>query len=221
MPVITIRGSLGSGAPEIGRQVAEKLGLDYVDREIIAGLAARLQHHEQDVAAKEVLSGSLLGRIGEALERSYALGGVSDGVYLPAWQMPLDDTRYLEALESVIRDLAGRQSIVIRGRGSGFILGKDYPRALHVFIVAPLEVRVKRVMESSKLGEEAARQEIARFDTSGRRFIKRYFRAEWADPAHYDLVINTEYLTFEAATALVADAVRFKDRAAGGQAGTG
>ncbi len=105
MSVITIRGQFGSGAPEIGREVAQKLGLDYVDREIIAGVAARLQRHEQDVAAKEVLPSSFLGRIGEALERSYGLGGASDGVYLPAWQMPLDDTRYLQALESVIRDL--------------------------------------------------------------------------------------------------------------------
>ena len=49
MSVVTIRGQLGSGAPEIGREVAERLHADYVDREIIAEVAARLHRQEQDV----------------------------------------------------------------------------------------------------------------------------------------------------------------------------
>ena len=53
MSLVTIRGQLGTGAPEIGRLVAEQLQADYVDREIIAQVAARLQRKEQDVIAKE------------------------------------------------------------------------------------------------------------------------------------------------------------------------
>jgi len=57
MAVVSIRGFLGSGAPEIGRLVAERLHLDYVDRQIIAEVAARLRRQEQDVVEKELPPG--------------------------------------------------------------------------------------------------------------------------------------------------------------------
>ncbi|MBU1205740.1 MAG: cytidylate kinase-like family protein [Proteobacteria bacterium] len=116
----------------------------------------------------------------------------------------------MQALESVVRDLARSQSLVIQGRGSQFIL-KDHPRALHVLVVAPLEVREKRVMQNLKLDQETAKREIAHFDNSSRKFIKRYFKAEWEDPECYDLVINTEHLSFQAAASIVVDALSFKD----------
>ncbi len=209
MPIVTIRGQLGSGAPEIGRGVAELLHVDYVDREIIAGVAARLQRNEQDVIAKEMPASSLLGRIAEALDRGIPFGAGVEGAYLPAWEMPLDDRRYLQALESVIRDLARSQSLVILGRGSQFIL-KGYPHTLHVFTVAPLKLRVKRVMEERKSSEEAAEREIARFDGASREFIKRYFQAGWEDPMNYDLVLNTENLSFQAAASIMVHTLSVK-----------
>jgi cytidylate kinase len=210
MSVVTIRGQLGSGAPEVGRQIADRLRADYVDREIIAEVAARLQRREQEVIAKEMPPGSLVGRIAEALGHNYAFGDAFAGAYLPTWEIPLDDTRYLEALKSVIRELARSQSLVIRGRGSQFIL-RDYPGALHVLLVAPLEVRVKRVIQNLKLDPEAAKREIERFDNSRREFIKRYFHAELEDPAYYDLVINTERFSFQAIASIVVDALHFKE----------
>jgi len=214
MSLVTIRGSLGSGAPEVGRQAANKLHFDYVDREIIAEVAARLHRQEQDVIAKEMPDGSLLSRIAEALGRS---GVCFEGAYLPTWEIRLDDTCYLAALESVVKELARSQSLVIRGRGSQFIL-KDYPGALHFLVVAPLEVRVKRVMQNLELDQETAKREIARFDNSRREFIKRYFHAELEDPAYYDLVINTEHLSFQTAASVVVDTISFGDQDIAGQA---
>jgi cytidylate kinase len=209
MSVVTIRGPLGSGAPEIGRQVAQLIKADYVDREIIAEVATRLHREEQDVIAKEMPPSTILGRVAEALERTLPFGVGFEGAYLPAWQIPLNDRRYLQTLESVVRDLARSQSLVIRGRGSQFILRED-PRVLHVLVVAPLELRVKRVAEDSQVVPEAARQEIARFDSSSREFIKRYFQAELEDPVFYDLVINTGYLSFSSAAKIAVDALSFK-----------
>ena len=211
MSVVTIRGQLGSGAPEVGRQVADRLQADYVDREIIAEVAARLQRQEQEVIAKEMPPSSLLDRIAEALGGSYGFGEGFDGAYLSISQMPLDDTRYLQALGSVVRELARRQPLVILGRGSHFIL-KDYPGALHVLVVAPLEVRVKRLMQDRKFDQETAKLEIARSDKSLREFIKRYFKAELEDPVYYDLVINTGRFSFQAAASIVVDALSFKDK---------
>jgi len=211
MSVVTIRGQLGSGAPEIGKKIADILHTDYVDREIIAEVASRLHRQEQEVIAKEMPPTNLLGRIAGALEHSLPFGEGFEGAYLPAWEIPLNDTRYLQALESVVRELAQSQSLVIYGRGAQFIL-RDYPQALHVQVVAPLEMRVKRLMQDLKLDQETAKQEIARFDNSSRQFIKRYFRAELEDPVYYDLVINTEHLSFQAAASIVVDALSFKNQ---------
>lgn len=214
MALVTIRGDLGSGAPEIGRQIADLLQADYVDRKIIAEVAARLGREEQDVIEKEMPPSSLLGRIAEALERSVSFDVGFEGAYLPAWQIPLDNTRYFQTLESVIKELARSPSpLVILGRGGQFIL-KDHPHALHVQMVAPFELRLQRRMQERKLDREAAKREITRFDNSSREFIKRYFQAELDDPANYDLVINSEHLSFQAAASIAAQALSFKDPAA-------
>jgi Cytidylate kinase-like family len=160
--------------------------------------------------------GSLGGRIVEALSHGYSNQNYPDvgyaGAYLPTWELPMDNTQYLGGLEFVIKKLAASSSIVIRGRGSQFIL-KDYPHALHVLIVAPLKLRLKRVMESSKVEEAEAKQMIQRFDSSRRVFIKSYFHAALEDPINYDLVINTENLSFENASSVIIDAWSFKETA--------
>jgi len=209
MSVVTIRGQLGSGAPEVGKEVAARLHADYVDREIIAEVAARLHRQEQDVLAKEMPPSNLLGRIAEALEHSYGFDVGFEGAYLPSWQIPLNDTRYFQALETVVKELARKQSLVLRGRGSQFIL-KDFPGAVHILVVAPFKVRLKRVMENFQLNQEDAKREMERFDKSSREFIKRYFKAEMEDPVHYDVVINTERLSFQAAASLVVNATLAK-----------
>jgi cytidylate kinase len=209
MTVVTIRGTMGSGTPEIGRLIAERLHIAYVDREIIAQVATQIKRPKQDIAAKEIPPGSLLGRISEALEHN-AYSRAS--AYLPTWELPLEDTQYLPALESVIKELARSGSIVIRGRGSQFIL-KDFPGALHVLVVAPFELRVKRIMESSKTKEGETKKEIENFDRSRRVFTKRYFHADLEDPVNYDLVVNTEKLSFENASSIIIDALSFKGMA--------
>lgn len=205
MPVITIRGQLGSGAPQIGRLVADILKIDYVDREIIAEVATKIDRSDSKVITKESPPSNLLEKIGEVLEHRAIARGVSSA-YLPTWAMPLDDKHYLTALRFVIRELAKTHRIVIRGRGSQLIL-KDYPKALHVLVVAPLEMRVKRVMKEMKLDEKSAKQEIKRSDGSRREFTKRYFRARLEDPVLYDLVINTKKLSCKAAASIVVDAL--------------
>ena len=211
MSVVTIWGGRGSGAPEVGKHVAEKLQTDYVDREIIARVAAQLQREEQEVLRKEMVPSSLLARIVEALGHSDSFGEGFEGAYLRISEMPLDDARYLQALRSVVRELARSQRIVILGRGGQFIL-KDYPDVLHVLIVAPLQLRANRVMKSLNLDPQAAEREVARSDNSIREFMKKYFRSEPKDPEHYDLVINTEHLSFLAAASIVVDALSLKNQ---------
>ena len=217
MSLVTIRGQLGGGAPEIGKQIADRLNIEYIDREIIADVAERLKRSKEGMEDKEMPPGTLLGRIAEALGRGFAASGYAGmyaGAYLPTWEMPLDDAQYLTGLESVIKKLARSQAMVIRGRGSQFIL-KDYPGSMHILVVAPLDLRVKSVMKSLKLDEENAEKEIERFDGSRREFTKRYFQAELEDPVYYDIVINTEHLSFDDSASIVIGALPFKDKKLG------
>lgn len=206
MTVITIRGQLGSGAPEIGQLIAQQLHIDYVDREIIAEVASRLKSPKEGIEKKEMPPGTLWDKIADALSHTYT-PTAGRLVYLPVWEIPPDDSRYLEGLKSVIKELAAGQSIVIRGRGSQFIL-KGFPGAVHILVVAPYDLRLRRVIESMKTDEKSAKNLIEHFDGSRREFVKRYFQAELDNPLHYDLVINTEHLTYEAATDIIVGVVK-------------
>jgi len=209
MPVITIRGKLGRGAPEIGKMLSEKLNWDYIDREILAQVASRLNLQENEVIAKEMPPVSLRERIEEALQKGYATGVGVQGAYLPISQIPLDDTRYLAALTSLIKELAQGNSIIY-GRGSQFIL-RDHPHTINVSVVAPFRIRLKRVMEGLKISEDKAKQEMTRFDNAAREFLKRYFGAEMEDPTCYDIVVNTERLDYEMACSVVINTLRLRE----------
>jgi len=210
LPLITIRGQMGSGAHEVGQLLAQKLELDFVDREIIDMVAERLNHETAEIARKEMPPGTFLGRIVQALQHAYPPGGSHPAEY-PGLEVLPEDNRYLDSLQSVVRDLAGSGDLVIQGRGSQFIL-KDHPGALHILLVAPLELRVKRVTEKLQVDEKAARKEIERYDSSRREFIKRYFRAELEDPVHYGMTINTQRFYFEETAAIIINALARKGR---------
>jgi len=209
MPVITIRGKMGSGAPEIGKMLAEKLKYDYIDREIIAAVATRLNLQENEVIAKEMPPVTLRERIEEALQKGYAAGIGVQGAYLPISQIPLDDTRYINALTSLIKDLAKDHSLVIYGRGSQFIL-RDDPDTLNVSMVASFKFRLASTMEALKMTEERAKSEMNRLDNSAHQFHKRYFGAEMEDPTCYDIVINSERISYPIAIELVINALTAK-----------
>ena len=65
-------------------------------------------------------------------------------------------------------------------------------------------------MESLELDEKHAEKEIERFDSSRREFTKRYFKAELENPGNYDLVINTEHLSFDSAASIIVGALPLK-----------
>jgi cytidylate kinase len=149
---------------------------------------------------------------GGALSEDY---GSSDReiFYMPTemypWEIPIDDKLYLKTLRVVIIELAKSQAIVIRGRGSQFIL-KDFPGAFHVLVVAPLDLRVKRVMERMKLDEEKAKNEIKRSDSNYHEFIRRYFHAEPENPLDYHIVLNTERISIQEAASIIVKAVNLR-----------
>jgi len=202
---------MGSGSSEIGKIIAERLGIDYVDREIIAQVASRLKMNEQDIIAKEIPPHTLRERIEITLKRGYKNGTAIQGAYLPMTQIPLDDKRYLDALSTLVKELAKSNAVVIHGRGSQFIL-KDDAQAFHVSIVAPFMLRLNRVMDEDQISEEEANQEITHYDSSSHEFLKKYFGAEMDDPTRYDLVISTGRFTYDSAATAILEVLRIRER---------
>jgi len=209
MAILTIRGQMGSGAHKIGKLAAERLNFDYVDREIIAGVAKKLNITSQEVQLKESPPSSLMNRITEIIAGVYSSNPACPDITQPTWHPPLDDASYLETLENVIKKIAASGSVVICGRGSQFIL-KDNPNAFHVLIIAPVEYRFHRTMHDLGLDVVAARKEIERSDGCRRAFTKRFFHAELEDPIHYDLTINTARFEPESAADVIVQAMSLK-----------
>jgi cytidylate kinase len=202
MSIVTIRGQLGSGVPELAKGVAHLMHCDYVDREIIENIARLVGHPSDQVAEREGAPLKLTQRIKGALERALTRSGSMDSAYSSTWQDPLDDSKYLDALKYVIQDLALEENIVIHGRGSQFIL-RNNPSALHVLVIAPLPLRIKRIMTEMKIDEDCASKKIEEYDNSRRAFIRRFFKHDIENPEFYDIVVNTESLTYNLAAMII------------------
>jgi cytidylate kinase len=210
MPVITIRGQTGSGAPDIGHQVAHMIGGDYVDRQVIAEVAELLKMPAEQIEEKEKTEPDVFRRIMEPLRRVLSGSGKIESAYTRTWVEPLNDGEYLDALEEVIRDLALEENIVLVGRGGQFIL-RNHQSVLHVLVIAPVEDRLNKTMTDLDMKHEEAVRYIEETDASRRAFIRRFFQKEVEDPQHYDLVINTRYISYDAAARLIISAAGEKN----------
>jgi len=231
MPVITISGALGSGAKEIAQLVASRLGLDYVDREILARTAQSLGVSVAAVEQRDERTATLGERVASMLtnflERSAiagsdpALGPESLAVLLsrtyseasserpPAGGGPaeLDERRYVRTITGVIETLAEGGNVVLVGRGSPAIL-RDRPGSLHVLAMAPLETRIQRIALREEITEGEARRRVQESDRGRAAFHRKFFKVEADDPSLFDLVICTGRLSYEVGADLTVTAAR-------------
>ena len=109
-------------------------------------------------------------------------------------------------VQNYIRATHGQGGAVILGRG-GQVALRDMPDVLHVRVVAPLEIRIRRVQESEGLTADEARAQVSMSDQASAGYVKQYYNADPADPLLYDLVINTSKITPVVATDLVIQAM--------------
>ena len=210
MAIVTINGQRGSGAPEIGMEVAARLGYTYLDRQVLGEAAKRLGTTEEVLEAKETsaLSGprvlSALTRIINRMGASGALGdpfspfGLSqDYRELMAGRaagiLHIDDDQFLEATVEVIRDLAESGEVVIVGRAGNVIL-RDHPQALHVGLVSETESRAEVVAKREGITTEEAKLLMEGAEQARLEYFRRYFNVEADDAMGFHLMLNTHLL---------------------------
>jgi cytidylate kinase len=189
-PYVAISREAGAGGGEIGRLVAERLGCECLDNQLLTHMAERYGLPE-----------GLLHLVDETIS-----GWLYDTVRLWLDRRAITQDEYVMHLGQLLILAARQGSAVFVGRGAQFLLPRE--RGLAVRIVAPLERRIARAMERRKLGREAATAHVRDTDEGRMSFVRRHFHADVADPRVYDLVVNLEYLDREAAAEVVAATFR-------------
>jgi len=183
-PVVTVTGQHGARGDELSQRLASELGFDHFDREIIHRVAESAQLSDRVVAAMDMKKRELL----------------TDWLAAFASRNYLSPAEYRYHLAHVIGAIAHQGGAVIVGRGAHLLLRGQ---ALRVLAVAPLEDRVRTVMEAEGLPERDARRRIVEVESDRQAFILMHYHAEFSDPTAYDLVVNTAALGLDGSIAAV------------------
>jgi cytidylate kinase len=197
--VIAISRAIGAGGEETGRIVASQLGLRYADEEIIVRAAEKAGVSPAQMADAETTPG-LVGRILDALARTPP---VTDTMTVPVVEDPA--AAYEELIEQVIRDTAAQGNVVIVGHGASVPLAGT-EGLLRVLITAPSAVRTGRLAAADSMDSEKAARAVKHSDGQRRSYLRRFYGVDEEEETHYDLVVNTENLTFEDAAKLIVTA---------------
>jgi cytidylate kinase len=166
--VLTLSRELGAGEQGFAPTLGERLGMQVYDRELLEQEAVRMGVPEAELEK--------IDERGAGLFQRFHPGSI--------------DQRYFAVLGQLMRELAGRGDAILVGRGGSRIL-RDEPLAFHVRLVAPMPIRLRRVMEYRWVQEGIAKKLIAESDSRRSGFMESYFGADWSSPLEYDLTVNS------------------------------
>jgi len=204
--VITIGRYCGSGGSVVANMLAEKLGIEVYDRKILS-LASNDSgiNEETFEQADEDLRRSLLYKVsrsaydGEPIITADARDNVSDTA----------NRNLYNYQERVIKGLADGSSCVIIGRCADYML-RDRYNVLRVFISSTRESRAERESKRSRITLSEAFQKVDKIDRKRSDYYRFYTGQTWADPAQYDLCLNTDVYTFEQCVDMIIAALKVK-----------
>lgn len=182
--IITIGREYGSGGREIGKLVADKLGVPFYDKEILtraaeeSGLCKELfERHDE----KASVSGMLAGASGAGMH----IGSATVGL-----QMPLNQRVFLAQFDAIGK-IAAEGPCVIVGRCADYVL-KGKTGVAHVFIYASMEKRIERIMRVEKVERDRARELIRKTDKQRKSYYNFFADGNWGLRSNYDLMLRTD-----------------------------
>ena len=197
--VITINREAGSGGRTVGHKLAEKLGVKYCDKAIVEGLTKKfglsIERIEQIKAQKKSWWNDI---------NNYYNTLVNSTTKPMEAEVKLDDATIFETEKSILQDLAAQSSCVVAGR-TAFMVFRNWPNHLNIFIQASLEYRVQRVMRRQNVSEQEARDIIAKLDASRETYIQKYENTSRYDTRNYQLVISMDDLSEDDAVEVILD----------------
>jgi cytidylate kinase len=178
MPIITISRGTMSGGKALAECLAATLGCSCIAREVLVEGAAKLGVSEEFLR--------------ERLERAPGL-----------WErLTAERKTYALATQAALAEQVARGEAVYHGL-AGHLLLREIPEVLRVRLIAPLEIRVKALMEQKGMTREDAEQFIAQVDSHRVRWTRLMYDADIEDPRLYDLVLNLEKISIGSACEVV------------------
>ena len=202
--VVCISHSSGAGGEEVGRLVAERLGLLCVDEEIVARAAVKGGIDAAEVADEERRK-SFAVRVLNAMARgggdAWAFGG---SVPLRSGEeLSSDDIQAL--IRETIEQTAARGNAVIVAHAASHAISPG-PAVLRVLVTASPHTRAARVSDAERLDQAGTARALKDSDAGRADYLKRFYDVGEELPTHYDLVFNTDTLSIERVAQLVAEA---------------
>lgn len=187
--IITISRQYGSGGGEIGRQLAEDLGIHCYDKNMLemssyeSGIKESFFH-----LADEKAGNKLLYKI---------VSNLTPEITTPSFGSDLVSADNLFRFQStVIRKLAAEESCVIIGRCADYVL-EGTEGLVRIFLYADMDARVRRVTAKDIYDPKDVKKNIKRVDRERRDYYRYYTGRDWQAVDNYDLMLNTTKLGVE------------------------
>lgn len=189
---ITISRQMGSGGSYVGQLIARRLGLKYIDREVLHLAAKEFGCDEETIAARSERVSSFWERV---------LGGLSFGAPEAAYNPPplgnFSDRELFEKQTQILKRIASQEDCVVVGWAGVFMLPR-HRGMFSVFCHAPKSFRVKRIMNVyQNLNEEKARGLIAESDRTREIYFNEMTGHDWTCAKNYNLSIDTSLQPLE------------------------
>lgn len=178
--VITISRQFGSGGHSIGKSVAEQLGIPYYDKEILGRIAS-----ETGFALSFIENASEYATSNNSFLWNLVMKHSSP--HVPE-ENPVDVIYFTQA--KIIKEIAGKESCVIVGRCSDYIL-RDREDCLHIFICADKESRAKRILENYGETDKTIGKRIDDKDARRKIYYTHYTDRVWGSPENYHAMLNS------------------------------
>ena len=195
--VITINREVGSGGRTVGRKLAEKLGVKYCDKAVVEGLTKKFGLTTERIEEIKAQKKSWWNDI-----TNYYNTLVNSAELPMEAEVKLDNESLYETEKHILQELAAQTSCVVAGR-TGFMVFRQWPNHLSVFIQASMENRVRRVMARQNVSEQEARSIIEKMDASREVYIKKYEDTSRYDTRNYQLVLSMDDLSEDDAVEVI------------------
>ena len=195
---ITISRQMGAGGSYIGQLIAKRLGLKYIDREVLHIAAQEFGCDEETIAARSERVSSFWERV---------LGGLSFGAPEAAYSPPplgnFSDRELFEKQTQILKRIASQEDCVVVGWAGVFMLPR-HRGMFSVFCHAPKSFRVKRLMHIYEdLTDERARTLIAESDRTREIYFNEMTGHDWMCARNYNLSIDTSLQSLEEIAELI------------------
>ena len=181
--IITIGRQYGSAGLEIGKKLAEELGVNLYDKEMLkraakeSGLCEELFETHDEIPTNSFLYSLVMD--------TYSLG-YSSSSYA---DMPINHKVFLAQFDA-IKKIANEGPCVMVGRCADYAL-EDYKNVINVFIYADMDQRIRRIAQKYDLTDAKAKDIIIKTDKKRASYYNYYTNKEWGDAKGYDLCLNS------------------------------